>query len=127
MLKTYKTPNAERYYNNEVDGFRNLNGSGGHHPNIIGFYGSFVRNGTFNVLLEYADRGTLAQYFDTVSPPSSGKDILKFWRELSKTLGALTAIQSVQPSNPATSSTSQTFQGYPTTFTLHGDFLLISS
>ena len=126
VLKTYNTPDAERYYKNEVDGFWNLSRRGGRNPNIIGFYGSFVRNGTFNVLLEYADRGTLAQYFDTVPPPSSGEDILKFWHELSKTLGALTAIHSVQPHDSATSAASPILQGYRTAFTLHGDFAYIS-
>ena len=126
VLKTYNTPDAERYYRNEVNGFWNLSRGGGNNPNIIGFYGSFVRNGTFNVLLEYADRGTLAQYFDTVEPPSSGEDILKFWRELSKTLGALTAIQSVQPYDSVMSSASPLFQGYPSAFTLHGDFANVS-
>ena len=50
---------AERYYINEVSGFSHLNYGGRTNANIIGFHGSFIRDGTYNVLLEYADRGTL--------------------------------------------------------------------
>lgn len=112
VLKTYNTPDAERYYQNEVSGFLNLNYVGGPNANIIGFHGSFVRDGTYNVLLEYADRGTLEQYFDTIQPPSSGEDTIKFWRGLFKTFGALVAIHSVQPSDSAASSDASIFQGW---------------
>lgn len=108
VLKTYNTADAERYYHNEVNGFLNL----GINTNIIGFHGSFVWDGTYNVLLEYADRGTLEQYFHTIPPPSSGEGTTKFWRELFRTLGALAAIHGVWPSDPAASSGFSKFQGY---------------
>lgn len=78
------------------------------------------------MLLEYADRGTLEQYFKSVQPPSSGEDTIKFWRGLFKTLGALVAIHSVQPSNSAQSSHSFVFQGYTSTPTLRGDLAYFS-
>ena len=94
-----------------MEGFLKLN-DGGPNANIIGFHGSFVRDGTYNVLLEYADRGTLEQYFDTIQPPSSRQDIIQFWGGLLKTLGALVAIHSVPPSDSAASSDASIFQGY---------------
>ena len=78
------------------------------------------------MLLEYADRGTLEQYFNTVQPPSSGEDILKFWCELFKTLRALAAIHNVQPSDSAASSDSSIFQGYAGTSTRREDFAYVS-
>lgn len=112
VLKTYNTPDAERYYNNEVKGFLDLSNGGAHNASIVGFHGSFVWNGTYNVLLEYADRGTLAQFFDAVQPPSSGEDLLKLWREIFRLLGALAAIHSVQPSDSSASSDSSILQGW---------------
>lgn len=73
------------------------------------------------MLLEYADRGTLENYFNTTQPPSSGEDIMKFYRELFKTLPALVAIHGVQLNNSVASSDSPIFQGYFSTSTLHGD------
>lgn len=41
---------------NEVDVFSKL-----HHPNIISYYGSFIRGETLYIEMEYADEGNLAQ------------------------------------------------------------------
>lgn len=99
-------------------GFLNCSTRGGSNINIIGFHGSFIWNGTYNVLLEYADRGTLEQYFDTTRSPTRGEDIIKFYRELFKTLPALVAIHNVPSSDPAATSI---LQGYSRTFRLHED------
>ena len=70
------------------------------------------------MLLEYADRGTLEQYFNTAQPPSSGEGIINVWRELCKILPALAAIHGGQPSDLTTAFT---FQGYASAPTLHED------
>lgn len=70
------------------------------------------------MLLEYADRGTLEQYFNTAQPPSSGESIINVWRELCKILPALAAIHGGQPSDLTKAFT---FQGYSSTPTLHED------
>ena len=124
-LKTYNTPDAERYYNNEVKGFIDLSNGGAHNASIVGFHGSFVWNGTYNVLLEYADRGTLAQFFDAVQPPSSGEDLFKLWRGIFRLLGALVAIHSVQPSDSSTSSDSSILQGYSSSPTPERDLAYV--
>ena len=118
VLKTYNTPDAQAYYENEVNGFLNLNVRGRSNVNIIGFHGSFIWHGTYNVLLEYADRGTLEQYFSTTEPPSRGEDIIDLYRGLFKLVLALHAIHGVQPSDSAPASR---FQGYPSISTLHKD------
>lgn len=52
---------------------------------------------TRNIILEYADKGTLEQYFQTVEPPDSGEDILKFWESMFRPVKALMAIHKVKP------------------------------
>ncbi|KAL9131378.1 MAG: hypothetical protein Q9175_006779 [Cornicularia normoerica] len=126
VLKTYNAPDAERYYSTEVSGFSNLKYSGGLNTNIIGFHGSFIRDGAYNVLLEYADRGNLEEFFDTIQPPSSAEDIEKFWRELFKMLRALVAIHSVESSDSAASPCASISRGYSSTSTLHRDLAYVS-
>ena len=61
------------------------------------------------MLLEYADKGNLEEYFQRTQPPSTGEDIVKFWRSLFNVLKALSRIHEVR----RTSATGpQIFQGY---------------
>ena len=39
------------------------------HPNVVGYHGSFIEDGVLNVVMEYADGGSLFQYIQ-VQPPS---------------------------------------------------------
>lgn len=47
--------------------------------NIIGFYGSFVRGETYNIILEYADLGNLDYFMEQTPPPSSASEKTLFW------------------------------------------------
>lgn len=38
-----------------------------------------MRDGTYNIILEYADRGTLDKYMEHTSEPKSVGDIMTFW------------------------------------------------
>ena len=87
-MKTYRKPEARTYFDNEVSSFKALKAC----SHIIGFYGSFVWAGTYNILLEYADKGTLEDYFESTERPSTGRDITNFWDGLLNILGALKAI-----------------------------------
>jgi hypothetical protein len=105
VLKTYSGTDAEKLYKNEVTAFMKV----GHNQDIIGFRGSFRRGETHNVLLEYADKGTLEEYFENETPPSDGHDIIMFWESLFKITAALQRIHEVGPSRP---HGTQIFQGY---------------
>jgi len=94
VLKTYETKEAEEYHNKEVSAFRTLSYHGSH-PNIIGYLGSFTRSGTYNIILEYADEGTLEDYFRKATPPSSGEDVIRLWRGIFELVGALKMIHNV--------------------------------
>ena len=126
VLKRYRTQDAEKYFKNEVSAFRKLRNAG-RHPNIIGYHGCFIHNGTYNVILEFADRGTLEQYFVKTHPPTSGEDIIAFWQGILGIVGALTNIHGIPYSNH---DGPQIFQGYEMkcpSFPLSSDQKLISS
>src|SRR5579871_3220705 len=90
ILKRYLTKDAEEYHNREVRGFNALRYS----ESIIGFYGSYKHGDDYNILLEFADKGTLEDYFQRETPPSRGDDIIKFWSRLFELIKALKAIHS---------------------------------
>lgn len=91
VIKEYSTFNAQRDYDHETSAFKKI----GAHKDIIGYYGSFTRGDTFNVILEYADKGTLQEYFDRQLPPSTGDNIIRFWQALFQLIGALWKIHTV--------------------------------
>ncbi|KAL8726824.1 MAG: hypothetical protein Q9166_006440 [cf. Caloplaca sp. 2 TL-2023] len=79
-LKTYyQTSEAKTYFENERNAFKKLRYHNKPPDNIIGYYGSFVRDGTYNIILEYADRGTLNDYMKNTHEPTSGSSILALW------------------------------------------------
>ncbi|KAH6674263.1 hypothetical protein B0J14DRAFT_35422 [Halenospora varia] len=94
VLKRYPKM-AEIDYKQEVNGFRSVKQS----ESIIKFYGSFIQGDDYNILLEFADRGSLEQYFEKESPPSRGVDIIKFWEALFQLIKGLKAIHSVRPAH----------------------------
>lgn len=98
MLKKYKTEDARKYYENEVNAFVKLRDA----PNIIDFYGSYVHGETFNMVLEFADKGDLERYFQDEAEPRDGQDIINFWKGLFKLLEALVAIHQVEPCSSST-------------------------
>lgn len=59
---------------------------------MIGFCGSYIQGNTFNIILEFADQGTLEQYFRNTPPPVRGDDIMDFWKGMFRTIQALHCI-----------------------------------
>ncbi|OCL06940.1 hypothetical protein AOQ84DRAFT_67856, partial [Glonium stellatum] len=101
VLKQYNTSDAEAECAKEDGAFERLNTmhhrvrsgiTGNRESAIIGFYGSFEQGGKHNVILEYANGGTLEDYFKRNSPPSTAQGIYLFWEALLKLGRALTAI-----------------------------------
>lgn len=88
---------------NEVKAFKALIPRGALGKSIIGFHGSFIQDGSYNVLLEYADRGTLEEYLETTAPPTTGEDVYRVWGALFNVIKALNVIhgaQQVDPNDP---------------------------
>lgn len=99
-MKTYLFKDAKDNYESEVRAFRALKAGGSLGKSIIGFYGSYEQDGSYNVLLEYADRGTLDDYLATTPPPSTAEDIYTFWRSLFNIIKALKLIHNVSGDTP---------------------------
>lgn len=89
-LKTYHNNKSEKLYETERKALTMLMNIPS--KNVIRYYGSFRQCGTFNLILEYADRGSLADFLDKMDPPSTAKDILQFWQSLFSTLHGLRSI-----------------------------------
>ena len=99
VLKTYNTKDASKYFNNEVDAFKKLASKDRHDCGLIQFFGSYKQGDTHNVLLEYADLGTLESFFMTRKPPTRAKDIVMFWGRLINVLKALVRIHAIERPN----------------------------
>lgn len=102
---------------NEVAAFKKVMSRKDSASSIIRFYGSYVQNDSFNVLLEYANQGTLEEYFQKIDPPSRDKDIIDFWRSLFNVVKALLHIHQV--GKPEVGGP-QIFQGYIVSFCVFG-------
>ena len=103
-LKTYSGPQAEEYYLQEVEAFNGLAEDFSTYPssNMVGFHGSYRYKGTFNLLFEFADGGTLEGYFREQQPPKRPSDIIAFWTSLLDVLKALCRLheQSLSENDP---------------------------
>src|SRR2546423_9385737 len=100
VLKTYRSKDAKEHYNSEVRAFKALMHGDSLGKSIIGFYGSYIQDGTYNVLLQYADRGTLEEYLATTPSPTTGEDIYRMWSGVFNLIKALKSIHDVEPINP---------------------------
>lgn len=92
LLKRYPTKDGEHRYNQKISGFRSVRQA----ESVIKFYGSYIHGENYNILLEFADKGSLEEYFRRESPPSRGGDIIKFWEALFQLIKGLKAIHSAR-------------------------------
>ena len=79
VLKTFRGSQAKQQYEAEREAFSNLCRAGVSSNFIIACYGSFIYGDTYNLVLEYADRGNLEDFWKTTGKPESFEDKLKFW------------------------------------------------
>jgi len=103
VIKQYNTRDAEAECKKEDGAFERLanihnqvrSGTTGNRESaIIGFYGSFEQGDKHNIILEYANKGTLEDYFKRESPPSTAQAIYCYWGALLMLGEALAAIHS---------------------------------
>ncbi|KAL9039625.1 MAG: hypothetical protein Q9214_004801 [Letrouitia sp. 1 TL-2023] len=94
VLKTYQGPDAEEHHKRERNAFMNLRYDKRPSPFIIAYHGSFVDDDTFNIILEYADRGNLEDFMKATPEPLTGEDMIEFWDRLSNITHGLALIHS---------------------------------
>ncbi len=92
MLKRYYTSHAKKYYLNEIAAFEMLKNSKDAELAIINYHGNFRVDGTFNILLEYVDSGTLEDAFQTTVPPVTTAQEVAFWRGMLNICRAIKAV-----------------------------------
>lgn len=101
-MKIYRTAQAQSLWEDENTAYYHVAPISKPQPGIIGFLGSFwykESGGTpvYNTLLEYADQGTLEDFF-TQHPhgPQDGHDILLLWDSLFDLAKALDRIHHLE-------------------------------
>ncbi|RSL72950.1 hypothetical protein CEP53_000901, partial [Fusarium sp. AF-6] len=100
VFKIYQGPDMEPLYKAEADVYSKLSGMKRTQKNITKHYGSFSFEETETrvIILEYAAKGSLLDFFNTVPPPVTPEESLMFWREIMKLVEALIH-QDIQPAN----------------------------
>lgn len=105
----YRGANAQRHFDTETRGYQKLRDHATVVENIVQFYGGYVQNGKYFLILEYADCGSLEDLFLQVEQPSTGEEILDFWNEMFGIIQALFRIHSIL--SPEGLSESDVFRG----------------
>ncbi|KAL9611816.1 MAG: hypothetical protein Q9167_003584 [Letrouitia subvulpina] len=91
-LKTYRTNDARKYYETESDAFKHLRHNNRPPQNIIAFYGGFERENMYNIILEYADGGSLDEFMERTPAPPDSNQLLVFWDQFFNILYGLAII-----------------------------------
>lgn len=99
VLKTYRGPDAKEQHKTEHDAFINLRHDGKPSPFIIAYYGSFIDDDTYNIILEFADRGNLEHFMRTMPAPSTLEDMLVLWDRLRRITHGLAVIHGSSDAN----------------------------
>ena len=93
VTKTFTTKDAETQWEQELNAFLFLNQRDRAANNLIGFFGSFCHGNKFTLILEYANMGTLENFF-TRDQPSDAAEVLRFWTALLALANALQTLHS---------------------------------
>ncbi|KAL8831869.1 MAG: hypothetical protein Q9191_000621 [Dirinaria sp. TL-2023a] len=92
VLKTYRGLDAKEQHKNEQNAFKILRHDGKPSPFIVAYYGSFIDDDTYNIILEYADKGNLENFMRVTPPPSTPEDMIALWERLCKITHGLAVI-----------------------------------
>lgn len=99
IIKTYdgNSPLGTKSYHNEINAFQTMAMNEEANKFIVKFYGSFTQQQSHIVILEYADEGTLADYYQRFPNPILEADTTNFWEQLLNLARGLTQIHDVEP------------------------------
>ena len=94
-LKTFRPLDGNKWQKYEKEAYLKFSDSPVTSDNLIAFHCSYELDGTYNFILEYADLGTLEDYYSNVSEPRTGEEIYTFWLNFLKLTEALVRIHSL--------------------------------
>jgi len=106
VLKSFENeiPDGKEQYDQELNSFANILHAG-NDPYIVSFFGSFKHGDTFNIILEYANEGTLEDLMQNTPPPKSPGDLYELWGALLRLLQGLTTLHNLRfPSEDGSSA-----------------------
>lgn len=109
VLKTYRAAEAEENYKAERDAYMKLRWGGNPSLHIITYYGSFVHGKAYNIILEYADEGTLESFMEKTDQPSTVEEALLIWDRITDVTHGIMTIHGLTRNE---SSASQILKGY---------------
>jgi hypothetical protein len=89
VVKTYKDSKYS-LYRNEVKILTQLHEH--EYSNVVGYYGCFEQDHTYNIILQYADGGNLWDFLKDEDPPKTWEELWRFWKSFSSILDGLHAI-----------------------------------
>ena len=87
VFKAYHNKRYQEYYEYELRALRRLSTYAS--DNIVKFYGSFRQLGSYCLILEYVDGGSLGEFFYSSPTPSTPEDVALFWKSLFQTFSGL--------------------------------------
>jgi hypothetical protein len=95
VLKTFHSHSHKEQWRKEVNNLVYLRTALNKYPGAVSYYGSFTHGSTFNIILEYANRGNLEHYFQKTTPPREPEDINNFWKSLISLIEVLAALRNL--------------------------------
>lgn len=103
VLKRYKPPYSQDEYDNELNAFHFISNQSIERQSLesfIGFYGSYVHDRMCNIVLEYANEGTLEDMFQKTPPPETVPQRLQILTSLFGLVNALKILHATQMRSP---------------------------
>lgn len=100
MLKSSSVDDIGRanYHEAEVAAYTTIRNCNTEFPDqIVHFYGGFFQGRIANIVLEYADEGTLEEYFNDVPPPVTRDEQMDFWTAMRELILGLQKVHTVAP------------------------------
>lgn len=91
-IKTFRGRGSEKNFEREAKAFRQVTDAARITPGLTECYGTFEYRGVFAIVLEYADGGTLEDFFQQEEPPDPGEQTLAFWNSIFLLLTGLSRI-----------------------------------
>lgn len=98
VLKTYHE-DYKKLYDNEITAFTNLQNIRSSSNNIIRYFGSFMQSNKYSLVLDFANGGSLLEFFVNNRPPETAEDRLSFWKSYSGYFRGAYRIHQVQQSS----------------------------
>lgn len=98
MLKTYRGRDAKEQHDAERAAFLRLRYNQEPPLFVIAYYGSFYDHDTYNIILEYADRGNLNDFMKSTPEPRNREDMIDYWDRFCRITHGLAHIHGLEGS-----------------------------